>query len=50
MSGSRVIELGAGVGLCSIVASICQAKSVIVTDGDHTSIKLTQENVDRNKL
>ena len=43
-----VIELGCGPGLVSIAASILEAKFVIPTDGDETSLNLTQTNINTN--
>ena len=48
IKGKSVIELGSGVGLCSIAAAICGAH-VVSTDGDETSLNLIDENIERNK-
>jgi predicted nicotinamide N-methyase len=34
INNKKVLEIGAGVGLCSIVATLCGAKSVLATDLD----------------
>ena len=44
----RMCELGAGVGLCGIVASRLGAKSVLMTDGDTTVLENLRHNVDLN--
>jgi hypothetical protein len=44
----RICELGAGVGLCGIVASRLGAKSVLMTDGDTTVLENLRHNVDLN--
>ena len=43
-----ICELGAGVGLCGIVASRLGAKSVLMTDGDTTVLENLRHNVDLN--
>lgn len=40
----RVLELGSGVGLVSIVAAKLGAENLVATDGDAKSLNLTQEN------
>ena len=44
-----VLELGAGLGLCGIVAGL-MAKEVIITDYNHTVLSQLQDNVDLNRL
>jgi len=46
--GKRVLELGSGVGLVSIVAAKFGASHVVATDGDDKSVDLTRENVEAN--
>eukprot|EP01006_Ploeotia_vitrea_P057205 TRINITY_DN68160_c2_g1_i1.p1 TRINITY_DN68160_c2_g1~~TRINITY_DN68160_c2_g1_i1.p1 ORF type:complete len:253 (-),score=21.65 TRINITY_DN68160_c2_g1_i1:402-1160(-) len=42
-----VVELGAGTGLVSCVAALCcEAASVMVTDGNETTLDLLRQNVD----
>ena len=43
-----VVELGAGLGLCSIVCSKVGAKSVVSTDGSESILQLLQRNADAN--
>ena len=45
-----ICELGAGVGLCGIVASRLGAKSVLMTDGDTTVLENLRHNVDLNSI
>lgn len=46
--GKRVLEIGAGLGLCSIVAHLLGAKSVVSTDGDVHVLEGLRHNVARN--
>jgi 2-polyprenyl-3-methyl-5-hydroxy-6-metoxy-1,4-benzoquinol methylase len=46
-AGKQVVELGAGLGLCSITAALMGA-SVVATDGDADILHLTSANVERN--
>lgn len=46
----RVIELGAGVGLCGIVAHQLGAKDVLVTDGDTSVLENLRYNVKQNQI
>ena len=46
-AGSSVLELGAGLGLVSIVAS-CLGASVVSTDGDAAILPVLQRNIVRN--
>jgi precorrin-6B methylase 2 len=44
-----LVELGAGAGLCGVVASQLRTKSVILTDRDPDSLDLLRRNADANK-
>lgn len=46
-TGSRS-QLGAGLGLCGILASHLQASKVVLTDGDSDALKYLRANVERN--
>ncbi|KAL7537725.1 hypothetical protein ACHAXR_008020 [Thalassiosira sp. AJA248-18] len=47
----RILELGAGVGLCGIVsAKVLGASSVLLTDGDHMVLRNLRHNVALNEL
>ena len=47
----RVLELGAGVGLCGVVsAKVIGASSVLLTDGDHTVLRNLRYNMELNEL
>ena len=46
----RICEMGAGVGLCGIVASRLGAKAVLMTDGDTTVLENLRHNVDLNSM
>ena len=49
LKSSSILELGAGVGLAGILASkLPGAERVVLTDYDHGSIKLLEENVQLN--
>jgi len=48
LAGKRVLELGTGVGLVSIVAARLGASEVVATDGDAALLPLTRRNVARN--
>ena len=50
VSGKDVIELGAGVGICGIVASHCNAKSVLLTDGDSSVMTNMRKNISNNSI
>ena len=45
-----VVELGCGVGLVSLTASLLGASHVIATDGNPNVVKLTQRNIQSSKL
>ena len=47
---STVLELGAGLGYASIVASRCGFRRVLATDGDAALIPMLRSNVARNVL
>ena len=47
--GARVIELGAGLGLCGILASYFPQTKVVITDGDSKVLEGTNENISKNK-
>lgn len=49
LAGKTVLELGCGVGMCSIAACMCGAGKVIATDGDERSVELTLENIEKNR-
>lgn len=44
-----VLELGAGLGLCSILTAILGASTVIISDGDSISLSNMRENIERNR-
>ena len=45
-----VVELGAGAGLCAMVAARCGARSTTATDGDDRCLDLLRRNVAANGL
>lgn len=45
IQGRRVLELGAGVGFASLVASSLGAQEVVITDGNEDVLKLADENI-----
>lgn len=47
-AGASVLELGAGLGLVSIVASCLGASAVVATDGDKAILPVLQRNILRN--
>ncbi len=51
INNKKVLELGAGCGLCGLVCRMAlQAKSVLITDGDHQVMKNLRYNVELNGL
>ena len=48
--GARVVELGAGLGLPGIVAGLCGAESVLLTDVEETALKLGLTSAKLNAL
>jgi protein N-lysine methyltransferase METTL21D len=42
------LELGAGLGLCGILAGALNARCVYITDGDSDSLRGMRENVEKN--
>ncbi|KAJ1481300.1 putative methyltransferase-domain-containing protein [Baffinella frigidus] len=46
--GKRVIELGAGTGLASIVAALLGATEITLTDGDSKVLELAKKNLEAN--
>jgi len=46
----RVVEVGCGAGLVSLMASKLGAKSVWATDGNPAAVSLTQSNFDLNEI
>ncbi|KAL3668694.1 hypothetical protein V7S43_005990 [Phytophthora oleae] len=49
VKGKRVLELGAGTGICSIVSSKLGAVKCLATDGDEEVVGLLAKNVQVNK-
>ena len=50
LRGQRVVELGAGAGLPSLVAASLGAAHVVATDVDKFSVEAMQRHADRNRL
>ena len=50
IKGKRILELGAGLGLCGIVAYQLGAAKVIMTDGDKAVLDNLRFNVEQNRL
>ncbi|KAI2494226.1 lysine methyltransferase [Fragilaria crotonensis] len=48
IEGQRVLELGAGLGLCGITAELLGAGEVCMTDGDTDTLAQLRENVKAN--
>ena len=48
VSNRYVLELGAGLGLCGILAAGLGAKEVCITDGDSFTLASLRENIARN--
>ena len=49
VQNKTILELGAGLGLCSILTAILGASTVVISDGDSISLSNLRENVERNK-
>jgi predicted nicotinamide N-methyase len=49
VKGKRVLELGAGTGICSIVSSKLGAVQCLATDGDEQVVELLDKNVQVNE-
>ncbi|KAH7484491.1 Protein-lysine N-methyltransferase efm3 [Phytophthora ramorum] len=49
VQGKRVLELGAGTGICSIVSSRLGAVKCLATDGDEEVVELLTKNVQVNE-
>jgi predicted nicotinamide N-methyase len=49
IQGKRVVELGAGLGLCGILAHRLGGSSVCITDGDSDALVHLRDNVNRNR-
>ncbi|POM63678.1 FAM86A protein [Phytophthora palmivora] len=50
VQGKRVLELGAGTGICSIVSSKLGAVKCLATDGDEEVVDLLTKNVQVNEV
>lgn len=50
LKDKSVIELGAGVGLTSLVANAMGADTVLITDGNEDVLKLADQNIDLNSI
>lgn len=50
VAGRSVVELGAGAGLCAMVAARCGALVTTATDGDDRCLRILKENVASNGL
>jgi SAM-dependent methyltransferase len=48
VKGRQVLEIGAGLGLCGIVANHLGAKQVVLTDGDTNALSELRRNVYKN--
>ena len=46
--GKNVLEIGAGIGLVSVVMSMLGAKEIISTDGDALLLPLLKKNIRKN--
>mmetsp|Transcript_5561 Transcript_5561/g.8124 ORF Transcript_5561/g.8124 Transcript_5561/m.8124 type:complete len:265 (+) Transcript_5561:95-889(+) len=50
MKGKKVLELGAGLGLCGLLAYFLGARQVVLTDGDTDVLANMRDNVASNTL
>lgn len=50
LCGSRVLELGCGLGLVGIAAALCGAASVLLTDSAEASVRCAAANAELNGL
>ena len=48
LANSNVVEVGAGLGLCSLVAALSSPRNIVCTDGDEGSVALAKDNAERN--
>jgi predicted nicotinamide N-methyase len=48
MSGSSVLELGAGVGFTSLIANALGSSEVVITDGNSDVLKIADQNIKTN--
>eukprot|EP00904_Undaria_pinnatifida_P005607 jgi/Undpi1/2176/HiC_scaffold_12.g05562.m1 len=46
--GRRVLELGAGMGVCGLIANKTGASAVVLTDGDSSAVKYLNDNIRAN--
>ena len=46
--GKNILEIGAGVGMVSVVMSMLAAKEIIATDGDALLLPLLEKNIRKN--
>src|SRR5690242_15889274 len=47
--GKTVLELGAGTGICSMVAEKLNGKEIVATDGDMEVVEILEKNIKENK-
>ena len=50
VSGKTVLEIGAGLGLCSICAALAGAAAVVATDGDASAVSFATANAAQNDV